>query len=164
MKFVIIGVGQFGRALALHLSRSGFEVSVIDQKQSIIDEIQDMVVSARAGDASDRAVFKDVDIDDQTCFIIAVGENFERSILIAAQLIDMGAKHLYVRSVNELQSKVLKLIGVRNIFRVEDVAAKQLASRFINDGLIRQRRIDDTHSLADVMLPRPCVGKSLMEV
>lgn len=164
MKFVIIGVGQFGRALAIHLSRSGFEVSVIDQKQSIIDEIQDMVVSARAGDASDRAVFKDVDFDDETCFIIAVGENFERSILIAAQLIDMGAKHLYVRSVNELQSKVLKLIGVNDIFRVEDVAAIQLAARFINDGLIRQRRIDDTHSLADVKLPQPWVGKSLMEV
>lgn len=164
MKFVIIGLGQFGKSLALHLSNSGFEVSVIDQRQSIIDEIQDNVVSARAGDACDRAVFKDVDIDDETCFIISVGENFQRSILIAAQLIDMGAKHLYARTVNELQSKVLKLIGVNHIFRVEDVAAKQLADRFIHDGLIRHRPIDSTHSLADVNLPAAWIGKSLKDV
>ena len=73
-------------------------------------------------------------------------------------------KHLYARSVNEMQGKVLKLIGVSELFRVEDVAAKQLATRFINEGLMRLRKIDTTHSLAEVNLPEAWVGKSLMEV
>ena len=124
MKFVIIGIGQFGRALALYLTQSGFEVT-----------------------------------------IIAVGESFERSLLIAAQIKEIGGvKHLYARSVNEMQGKVLKLIGVSELFRVEDVAAKQLATRFINEGLMRLRKIDTTHSLAEVNLPEAWVGKSLMEV
>lgn len=164
MKFIIIGLGQFGRALAIYLTKNGFEVTVIDEKESLISEIKDLVDAAIVGDASDIRLLKKLDLGDDTCVIIAVGENFERNLLIAAQLRELGVKHLYARSVNELQGRVLKLIGVSELFRVEDVAAKQLALRFINEGLMRSRQIDGTHSLADVQLPAEWVGKTLKEV
>ena len=165
MKFTIIGMGQFGRALANHLTQSGFEVTAIDQNESVINELKDKVVAAIAGDATDIRLLRQLDIeDDDTCVIITVGESFERNMLIAAQLKEMGVKRLYVRSVNDLQGRVLKLIGVSDLFRVEDVAAKQLALRFINEGLMRMRKIDAKHSLADVKLPKVWVGKTLMEV
>lgn len=164
MKFIIIGLGQFGRALAIYLTHNGFEVTVIDEKESLISEIKDHVDAAIVGDASDIRLLRKLDLGDDTCVIIAVGENFERNLLIAAQLKELGVKQLYARSINELQGRVLKLIGVSELFRVEDVAAKQLASRFINEGLMRQRKIDNTHSLADVRLPAAWVGKTLIEV
>ena len=164
MKFVIIGMGQFGRALANYLTQSGFEVTIIDQNESVITEMKDKVVSAIVGDATDVRLLRQLDLGEDTCVIITVGEGFERNILIAAQLKDMGVKRLYARSVNDLQGRVLKLIGVSELFRVEDVAAKQLALRFINDGLMRMRKIDATHSLADVKLPPTWIGKTLMEV
>lgn len=165
MKFVIIGLGQFGRALALHLSDSGFEVTILDQKESVVEEIKNYVADAHIGDATDIRVLRRLDlVGDDTYVIVAVGECFERNILITAQLKELGVKHLYSRSVNELHGKVLKLIGISDLFRVEDVAAKQLADRFINEGLMRLRRIDATHSLADVRLPDDWIGKTLQEV
>lgn len=164
MKFIIIGLGQFGRALAICLTKNGFEVTVIDEKEALISEIKDQVDAAIVGDASDIRLLNKLDLGDDTCVIIAVGENFERNLLIAAQLKDLGVKHLYARSVNELQGRVLKHIGVSELFRVEDVAAKQLALRFINEGFVLSRQIDGTHSLADVQLPAEWVGKSLKEV
>ena len=165
MKFVIIGIGQFGRALALYLTQSGFEVTIIDGRESVITELKDSVAYAIVGDATDPRLLKQLDLGEDTCVIIAVGESFERSLLIAAQIKEIGGvKHLYARSVNEMQGRVLKLIGVSELFRVEDVAAKQLATRFINEGLMRLRKIDTTHSLAEVNLPEAWVGKSLMEV
>ena len=102
---------------------------------------------------------------EDTHVIVAVGENFlERSILITAQLKELGVKNIYARAVNDLQARVLKLIGVTDLFRVEDVAARQLTDRFINDGLMRLRKIDATHSLAEVKLPEEWVGKTLMAV
>lgn len=163
MKFIIIGMGQFGRALAKYLTESGFEVTVIDQNESVINELKDKVVSAIVGDATDMRLLRQLDLGEDTCVIITVGEGFERNMLIAAQLKEMGIKRLYARSVNDLQGRVLKLIGVSDLFRVEDVAAKQLALRFINEGM-RMRKIDATHSLADVKLPGNWVGKTLMEV
>lgn len=165
MKFVIIGMGQFGRALALYLTDSGYEVTILDIRESVIEELKDSVAYAIIGDATDMRVLRQLDMtDEDTYVVVAVGENFERSILITAQLKELGVKHLFSRTVNDLQAKLLKLIGVTELFRVEDVAARQLADLFVNEGLMRLRKIDSTHSLAEVRLPDEWVGKQLLEV
>ena len=165
MKFVIIGIGQFGRALALHLSDLGFEVTILDERESIITELKDRVAYALVGDATDIRVLRQVDVaGEDTYVIVAVGEQFERNLLITAQLKELGVTNLLTRSVNELHGKLLKLIGVNDLIRVEEVAARQLAARFTNEGLMRLRRMDATHSLADVHLPTEWVGRKLMEV
>lgn len=165
MKFVIIGIGQFGRALALHLADLGFEVTILDERESIITELKDRVTYALVGDATDIRVLRQLElVGADTYVIVAVGEQFERNLLITAQLKEMGVVNLYTRSVNELHGKLLKLIGVNDLIRVEEVAARQLAVRFTNDGMMRLRRMDATHSLADVRLPDEWVGRKLMDV
>lgn len=165
MKFVIIGIGQFGRALALHLAEQGYEVTILDESESIITELKDRVTYALVGDATDIRVLRQLELlSEDTYVIVAVGEQFERNLLITAQLRELGVKNLYTRSVNELHGKLLKLIGVSDLIRVEEVAARQLAARFTNEGLMRLRRMDSTHSLADVRLPEDWVGRKLMEV
>ncbi|MBQ2814967.1 MAG: TrkA family potassium uptake protein [Akkermansia sp.] len=165
MKFIIIGIGQFGRALALQLSDMGFEVTILDEKESIIMELKDNVAYALVGDATDIRVLRQLElVDEDTYVIVAVGEQFERNLLITAQLRELGVKNLLSRSFNDLHAKVLKLLGVEDVFRVENVAAHQLASRFTNEGLMRLRRIDSTHSLADVELPEEWIGRRLCDV
>lgn len=165
MKFVIIGIGQFGRAIALYLSDLGYEVTVLDEKEASLTEIKDRVAYTLVGDASDARVLRQLDLQgDDTYVIVSVGEQYERNMLITAQLRDMGVKNLLVRSVNELHSKVLKLLGVADVFRVEDVAARQLAQRFTSSGLLKLRKMDDSHSLVDVKLPKEWVGRKLCEV
>lgn len=165
MKFVIIGIGQFGRALALHLSDLGFEVTILDEREAIITELKDRVAYALVGDATDIRVLRQLDMaGDDTYVIVAVGEQFERNLLITAQLKELGIANILTRSVNELHGKLLKLIGVNDLIRVEEVAARQLAARFTNEGLMRLRRMDSTHSLADVHLPSEWVGLKLMDV
>ena len=165
MKFVIIGIGQFGRALALHLADLGFEVTILDERESIITELKDRVSYALVGDATDIRVLRQLElVGEDTYVIVAVGEQFERNLLITAQLKELGATNLLTRSVNELHGKLLKLIGVSDLIRVEDVAARQLAARFTNEGLMRLRRMESTHSLADVHLPEDWVGRKLQEV
>lgn len=165
MKFVIIGCGQFGRALAINLTSLGYEVTVLDEKDAPINAIKDNVAYALIGDATDPRVLNKLElVSDDTYVIVAVGENYERNLMITAQLREMGVKNLLARSVNELQTKMLKLIGVSDIFRVEDVAARQLTQRFTADGLMRLRKLDETHSLADIPLPAEWVGRKLCEV
>ncbi len=164
MKFVIIGMGQFGRALALYLTEKGYEVTILDEKESVIDELKDSVTYALIGDATDMRVLRQLELEgDDTYVIVAVGEQFERNLLITAQLRELGVKNLYVRSVNELHAKVLRLIGINELYRVEDAAARQLADRFISE-MMRMRKLDATHALADVPLPPEWVGRRLSDV
>ena len=165
MKFVIIGIGQFGRSLAISLANLGYEVTALDIREANITAIKDIVSNPLVGDATDMRVIRQIDLlDDETCVIVTVGEQYERNILITAQLKEMGVKNLYVRSVNDLQGRILKLIGIKDVFRVEEVAAKQLCARLVSEGMVSVRRIDATHSLAEVNLPASWVGMKLMEV
>ncbi len=164
-KFIIIGMGQFGRALAFSLVDAGYEVSVVDKRESVIKEVKERVSYAVTGDAADARVLRYLGVDaDDACVILAVGEGFEHSILIAAQLKELGAKNLYVRCANELHDNVLRLIGINRRFRVEEVAATQLVSLFLNEGVMRLRKIDATHSIADVKLPQAWERKKLRDV
>ncbi len=164
MKFVIIGVGQFGRALALCLTDKGYEVTILDERESVIDDLKDSVTYALIGDATDMRVLRQLELEgDDTYVIVAVGEQFERNLLITAQLKEMGVKNLYVRSVNELHAKVLRLIGISELYRVEDAAARQLADLFMSETM-RLRKLDTTHALADVPLPPAWVGQRLCDV
>lgn len=163
MKYVIIGLGQFGRALAKYLARNGFEVSILDQKEEVVRELMDSVSYSLVGDATDIRVLRQMDVEDSKV-IVSIGEEFERSILVTAQLHELGAKQIYVRSVSALHAQVLSKVGATFLFRVEEVAAKQLAGLFINEGLTAIRSIDNSHSLAEVSLPTEWVGKTLLEV
>ena len=62
MKFVIIGVGQFGRALALQLSSSGYEVTIVDEREAVIQELKDSVAYALVGDATDMRVLRQLEL------------------------------------------------------------------------------------------------------
>ena len=165
MKFVIIGLGQFGSSLSRQLIADGHEVLVLDKDELLVTAIKDEVTSCHIGDATDIRVLNQLDlVGDDIYVVVAVGESFEKSILIASQLKEIGVKHLYVRSVNELHARVLKQIGVREMFRVEHVAATQLATRFSYEGIKHLRKIDKTHALAEVCLPKEWVGQCLQDV
>ena len=53
-KFAVIGIGHFGRAIALSLARNGAEVMAIDTNYERIDQISDEVSYAVNLDATDK--------------------------------------------------------------------------------------------------------------
>ncbi|MCC8020846.1 MAG: TrkA family potassium uptake protein [Akkermansia sp.] len=165
MKYVIIGMGQFGRALALNLAHAGREVTILDEKRSIVNEMKDDVTYALSGDASDPRTLQQLDLlGDDLRVIVAIGENFERSILITAQLKELGVRHIFARAVNPIHSRLLQMIGVEGQIRAEEMAAEMLAARFVNESLMHFRKIDRSHALAEVHLPNEWVGKMLRDV
>ena len=50
--FIVIGLGQFGTAVALELSRLGHEVLALDEHEDAVQKIADDVTHAVTGDAS----------------------------------------------------------------------------------------------------------------
>lgn len=165
MKFIIIGMGQFGRALALNLVRGRHEVTILDNQEEKISELKDYVTYALIGDATDPRTLKLLDLSgDKLRVIVAIGESFEKNILITAQLKELGVAHIYARAVNPIHERLLTLLGVEGLIRAEDIAAEQLARRFDNDSLMRHTYIDKNHALAEVRLPSDWIGKTLEDV
>lgn len=164
MKFIIIGLGQFGRALALKLAEDGREVIVIDSSEEITSELKDKVSLAMIADAKDPRFLSQLDLTGEVTVFVTIGENFEASMLVTAQLQELGVKHIYCRAISKTHIRILRLMGVEGIIQPENMAATQLAMKFDNESFLRRVAIDATHALAEIRLPDAWAGQTLAEV
>ncbi|HBR32148.1 MAG TPA: potassium uptake system protein, partial [Clostridiales bacterium] len=105
--FCIIGLGNFGKTLALTLIRNGHQVMVIDQNEEEIDEIGDLMTSAICGDATNEGVLRSAGINNYDCCIVCLKDNMQDSILTTLILKEMGANKIVARATSERHKKVL---------------------------------------------------------
>ncbi len=82
MKFCIIGIGRFGLQLAKSLTKNGMDVLAIDKIEERIDLIKDIVTQAIVMDMVDEESLRAMGIEEMDTVIVAIGRNFEDSILL----------------------------------------------------------------------------------
>ena len=100
MNFVILGLGAFGTSIARELAASGHQVMCVDNDESHIDAVKDVVTLAVQGDATDRSVLLELGVAKADVAIVAVGENFEASLMMTAHLQSIGVKKIFTRVGN----------------------------------------------------------------
>lgn len=164
MKFLVIGLGQFGKALALNLAKDGHEVTAIDSSEEYVTDIKDQVSLALIADAKDPRALRQLDLGSDVIVFVTIGENFESSMLITALLQEIGIKHIYCRVISKIHGRLLSLMGIEGIIQPEAIAAAQLARKFDNQSFLRHVAIDATHALAEIKLPNSWAGQTLAQV
>lgn len=163
-KFAVIGIGNFGRAIALSLSRKGAEVMVIDTNYERIDQISDEVSYAVTLDATDKRALLSQDILIFDVVIIAIGSNFEQRLLCAAVLMDLGIKRIVCRALGHNQRMILEKMGITEILSPEDEAGKTLARRLLNPNMISYLDLSDDYCVMEVLAPKLICGLTLGKI
>jgi trk system potassium uptake protein len=159
----IIGVGQFGYHLAVALSQKGYEIIAIDEKEEIITEIKDLVSQAVILDATDEKAMRAVNIDSVDKAVVAFGSSVQSSLLTTALLQKMSIQEIYVRQINTLQESILKSMGIKNLISIEEEMGSQVANTISSQGVGRYVSISNRHSLIEISVPDPLVGKTLAD-
>lgn len=86
MKYIIIGLGNYGHVLAEEFSALGHEVIGADISESRVDSIKDKVATAFVIDATDEQSLSVLPLNSVDVVIVAIGENFGASIRVVALL------------------------------------------------------------------------------
>jgi trk system potassium uptake protein TrkA len=163
MNFVILGLGAFGTNMARELSQRGHQVMVIDNNESHVDAVKEVVTLAVQGDATDRDVLIELGVATADVAIVAVGENFEASLMMTAHLQTIGVKSIYVRVFHEVQEQLLDLMGIRGKIRVEALAAEMFSRSLSNRAFLRHFVVDSTHAVVEIVCPEHLIGKTLQQ-
>ncbi len=163
-QFAVIGLGTFGTAIARELARNGGEVVAIDRDMEPVERIKDEVAYAIQLDATDPKVLEAHDIHKVDVAIVAIGHDFEATVLIAVELMQLGLKRLMTRAEGEIQKRILQRLGVPEILCPEEEVAKHVAQRLLNPGIIDLFRLSDDYSIVEVQVPERFVGKTLAEL
>jgi len=159
----VIGLGQFGYQIAINLTQKGFNVIAIDNNYDIISEIKDLVSQAVILDSTDEKAMRAIHIDNIDIAVVAIGTNVQSSLLTAALLQRMNINDIYVRAINQLQESILESMGVQSIINIEKDMGLQLSNTLASE-VGRYIEISDRHSLLEIKVPEPLVGKSLQQL
>ena len=129
MKCAVVGLGQFGKATAIGLARSGHDIIAVDSNMADVDEVKDEVSVAICGDGSSLSVLKSNGIDKAQILIASIRDNFEALILLVLHAKQVGIPKIIARTSNQDHKQVLQEIGADLVLLPEDEAANHLIQR-----------------------------------
>lgn len=133
MKYLIIGLGNFGKTLAEELIDKGHEVIGVDNNEHIVDNIKDRISLAYILDATERSSLKALSLDEIDCAIVAIGQSMDSSLRTVAALKELSVKRIYARALDETHQSILGAMNIEKIFIPECYAARIFAEKFSSD-------------------------------
>ncbi len=164
MNFLIIGLGNFGSALAIRLTQLGHEVIGVDSSMPKVEMYKNEITHTICADCTDIHSAKDLPVHDADVVIISIGEHEGNSIMATAILKELNAKRIIGRAVSNTQEKVLHAMGIVEIVHPEQDSAEKLARNLTTDGLIDSFELSDKYSIVKADVPERFEGKTLREI
>ena len=167
-RFAVIGLGRFGKKLAIALTMSGAEVIAIDKDRNEIELIRDQVSHAVRLDSTDEEALKAQGVDKVDVAIIGIGQGtgrgFESAILTVVNLRQMGVKEIFARAEDLIAGQVFSKVGATEVIYPEIESAQRWSYKLIAPQIGEKIDFAPGYSLARVKAPASFDGKTVMDL
>lgn len=164
MKCCVIGLGRLGYKVATTLAENGMEVMAVDSNEGIINAIRDHVTQAICMRVTDEHSLRSIGVDEIDTVVVAMGENFEQSVLITALLKKkLNTQRVIARAINEIHKDILTLVGADEQILPEQEVGIRIADN-LSSPFMDLVRLDKNFSISQVMAPQQCIGKKLSDI
>jgi trk system potassium uptake protein TrkA len=166
-RFAVIGLGRFGKKLAIALAMSGAEVIAIDKNRDEIELITDQVSHAVRLDSTDEEALKSQGVDKMDVAIVGIGQGaggFEAAILTVVILRQMGIKQIYARAEDLIAGEVFSKVGATEVIYPEIESAERWAYKLIAPQIGEKIDFAEGYSLARIKAPASFNGKTVMDL
>ena len=142
MKYLVIGLGNLGRAIAESLTRIGNEVIGVDINPHKTEAVKHTISGAISLDTTDKDALNTLPLNK-----------------------NLDVNKLIVRGISPIHEAVIRSIGVAEIITPEDDFAGMYASQSLLGELFKQwYRVTDTHHLYKIKAPVTFVGQTLQTI
>ncbi|MHC4212772.1 MAG: potassium channel family protein [Planctomycetota bacterium] len=167
-RFAVIGLGRFGKKLAIALAMSGAEVIALDKNRDEVEMIRDQVSLAVRLDGTDEEALKAQGLDKVDVAIIGIGQGtgrgFESAVLTVVNLKQLGIKQIYTRAEDLIAGQVFSKVGATEVIYPEIECAQRWAYKLIAPQIGEKIDFAPGYSLARVKSPPSFDGKTLMDL
>lgn len=164
MKFVIVGLGNFGSALAISLTHQGHEVVAADYSHDKVELFKDQITHTVTVNGREMNALKTLPLQHADAVIVGIGEDFGSSVEVTANLKQLKVERLIARAISPVHETVLEAIGVQEIVHPEQETAERLAHRLEIKGVLDSFDIASGHKIVEAAVPERYIGRSVAEV
>ncbi len=95
---LLIGLGRFGKHVAMHLHNLGHQVMAVDSTEERVNAVLPYVTEAQIGDSTNESFLSSLGIRNFDACIVAIGDNFQSSLETTSLLKELGAKLVVSRA------------------------------------------------------------------
>lgn len=164
MKFIVLGLGNYGAALSSKLVALGHEVIGADKRMELVEKLNHQITHAIAMDATSPDAIKGLPLKDVDAVINAIGEDEGVNIMTTALLVQNGVKRVICRVTSPLQQTVLEAMNIKEFVYPEGDSAERMAYKLDLKGVTDSFKISDKFKLIEVELPGRYIDKRIMDI
>ena len=161
---LLIGIGRFGKHIAMDLHRLNHQVMVVDDNEERINELLPYVTNAQIGDSTNRDFLESLGVNNFDVCFVAIGKDFQSSLETTCTLKELGAKLVVSRAASDVHAKFLLRNGADEVIYPEKQIAKWAAIRYSSDHILDYIELDESHAIFEVSVPKAWVGKSILQL
>lgn len=158
---LLIGLGRFGRHIAMKLDELNHQVMAIDRNEERVDAILPYVTNAQIGDATKEGFMESLGVRNFDVCIVAIGDDFQSSLEATSLLSELGAKYVVSRAARDVHAKLLLKNGADEVIYPEKQMAEWAAIRYSADHILDYVELDDEHAIFEISVPENWVGRTV---
>ena len=162
--FVIIGLGRFGKSLALNLSNIGHQVLAVDTDQQLVHSIASSVTSAVVADSTKQDVLHSLGAQNFDCAVICIGNDIEASVLTTLICKELKIPYIIAKAQNEQHKKLLERIGADLVVFPEVFMSRKLATALDNPTVNETAALTDEFKIVELKCQENWIWKTMDEI
>ena len=161
MKYIVIGLGNYGSVLAEELALLGHEVIGVDRDEQRVDAIKQKITTGFILDSTDEASLASLPLQEVDVVVVAIGKGVESSLRTVALLKKRKVAHIYARAVDKVHHTILDAFGLDEILTPEKSAARNLAQLMDLKVHVKSFEVGGGYYIAKFKIPKSFIGFSI---
>ena len=158
---LLIGLGRFGKHIAMKLRELNHQVMAVDHKEELVQEILPYVTNAQIGDSTNEEFLRSLGVDNYDVCIVGIGNDFQSSLETTSLLKELGAKLVVSRAATDVQEKFLLRNGADEVVYPEKQMAQWAAIRYSANHVLDYIELDNDHAIFEVEIPQNWMSKTV---
>lgn len=157
--YVVIGLGNFGNAIATTIANAGEDVIAIDKDPLLVQEISDFVPNAVCADSRDIELLKEAGVQDADVVIVSMGSHLESSVITILNLKELGIKNVIAKANNERYKYVMERVGADSVIQPENEMGQRVGISLINPKIIDIYQMTNDYAIMEIKVPELWCGR-----
>jgi trk system potassium uptake protein TrkA len=166
MKIVIVGAGRAGLEVALHLTRIGHAVTILDSDERVTRRASEQYgLVALTGDATVAAVLEEADIA-QSDVVVAMLRRDSDNLAVALLARAAGVERVMVRMRDNAYRSIYAAAGIDRVLSETDLITGSVATAIEHEAIRHAMLVGNGNAMAfEITVPEgsPVAGLTVME-
>lgn len=161
---LIIGLGRFGRHMAMKFQEQDNDVMAVERNEERADELAPVIRNLQIGDATNEDFLRSLGVGNYDLCVVGVGESFQTALEITVLLKDLGAQYVVARATRDIYKKLLLRNGADHVVYAEREVAERLAVRYgTASSIFDYVELTPEYGIYEIGLPEGWAGHSILE-